>query len=85
MPTRQKQCSSFLAAASVLFLAGQAGATALTALLPANQRSCYYADVDGAGEKVGEWSRTQLKVLTESEQASTLRCSPEETLTLTMW
>lgn len=28
-------------------------ATALTAMLAANDRSCYYADVDGLGEKVG--------------------------------
>jgi hypothetical protein len=31
-------------------------ATALTAMLGANEKSCYYADVDGVGEKVGEWS-----------------------------
>jgi hypothetical protein len=29
-------------------------ATALTAMLGANEKSCYYADVDGVGEKVGE-------------------------------
>lgn len=29
-------------------------ATALTAMLAANDRSCYYADVDGLGEKVGQ-------------------------------
>ena len=29
-------------------------ATALTAMLAANERSCYYADVDGALEKVGK-------------------------------
>lgn len=29
--------------------------TALTAILNAHERSCYYADVDGAGEKIGAW------------------------------
>jgi hypothetical protein len=29
-------------------------ATALTAMLAGNEKSCYYADVDGVGEKVGE-------------------------------
>lgn len=27
--------------------------TALTAILNAHERSCYYADVDGVGEKIG--------------------------------
>jgi hypothetical protein len=28
--------------------------TALTAILNAHERSCYYADVDGVGEKIGQ-------------------------------
>jgi len=28
-------------------------ATALTAILAGSERSCYYADVDGVGEKIG--------------------------------
>ena len=28
-------------------------ATALTAILAGGERSCYYADVDGVGEKIG--------------------------------
>lgn len=40
---------------AALLLAGLCQATALTALINANERNCYYADVDGAGEKVGEY------------------------------
>jgi len=29
--------------------------TALTAILNAHERSCYYADVDGVGEKIGTY------------------------------
>lgn len=36
-----------------LLAAAHVSATALTAMLAANDRSCYYADVDGLGEKVG--------------------------------
>ncbi|ODN98100.1 hypothetical protein I350_07742 [Cryptococcus amylolentus CBS 6273] len=46
---------STLAALSILLLAAcSVSATALTAMLGANERSCYYADVDGLGEKVGK-------------------------------
>ncbi|TYJ54605.1 hypothetical protein B9479_004735 [Cryptococcus floricola] len=46
---------STLAALSLLLLAAcSVSATALTAMLGANERSCYYADVDGLGEKVGK-------------------------------
>jgi hypothetical protein len=38
--------------ASLLLLAG-AHATALTTILKAGEKTCYYADVDGVGEKVG--------------------------------
>jgi len=31
--------------------------TALTAILNAHERSCYYADVDGVGEKIGTLDR----------------------------
>lgn len=37
-----------------LLAAAHVSATALTAMLAANDRSCYYADVDGLGEKVGQ-------------------------------
>ncbi|WVQ66084.1 uncharacterized protein L199_004262 [Kwoniella botswanensis] len=39
--------------------AAQVSATALTAMLGANERSCYYADVDGVGEKVGFYFAVQ--------------------------
>ncbi len=35
--------------------ASSVGATALTATIGASERSCYYADVDGVGEKVGTY------------------------------
>lgn len=38
--------------ASLLLLAG-AHATALTTILKSGEKTCYYADVDGVGEKVG--------------------------------
>lgn len=38
----------------LLLAAPYVRSTALTAMLNGNERSCYYADVDGAGEKVGE-------------------------------
>jgi len=43
-----------LTLATALLLAASARATALTSLLISNEKSCYYADVDGVGEKVGE-------------------------------
>ncbi|OCF73234.1 hypothetical protein I204_06465 [Kwoniella mangroviensis CBS 8886] len=39
--------------------AAQVSATALTAMLGANERSCYYADVDGVGEKLGFYFAVQ--------------------------
>ncbi|WOO83968.1 uncharacterized protein LOC62_05G007485 [Vanrija pseudolonga] len=51
-----------LAAAAVgasLVLAACASATALTTLLNANDRACYYADVDGVGEKIGFYFAVQ--------------------------
>ncbi|WRT69667.1 uncharacterized protein IL334_006657 [Kwoniella shivajii] len=42
-----------------LFGAAHVSATALTAMLGANERSCYYADVDGQGEKVGFYFAVQ--------------------------
>ncbi|ODN72923.1 hypothetical protein L202_08338 [Cryptococcus amylolentus CBS 6039] len=51
---------STLAALSILLLAAcSVSATALTAMLGANERSCYYADVDGLGEKVGFYFAVQ--------------------------
>lgn len=40
----------------VLLLVAYANATALTAVLTSNAKSCYYADVDGVGEKIGKCS-----------------------------
>lgn len=37
-------------------------ATALTAILAGGEKSCYYADVDGVGEKIG--ARLSLLTLT---------------------
>ncbi|KAL1406432.1 hypothetical protein Q8F55_008131 [Vanrija albida] len=42
-----------------LLLAACASATALTTLLNANDRACYYADVDGVGEKIGFYFAVQ--------------------------
>ncbi|TXT12852.1 hypothetical protein VHUM_01253 [Vanrija humicola] len=42
-----------------LLLAACASATALTTLLNANGRACYYADVDGVGEKIGFYFAVQ--------------------------
>ena len=44
----------FLGLVIFLFLPERVHATALTSILAGNERSCYYADVDGVGEKVGE-------------------------------
>ncbi|WVQ77726.1 hypothetical protein IAR50_007416 [Cryptococcus sp. DSM 104548] len=48
-----------LSALALLFTAWSVSATALTAMLGANERSCYYADVDGLGEKVGFYFAVQ--------------------------
>ena len=40
-------------AASVLILASLAHASALTTTIAANERICFYTDVDKAGEKIG--------------------------------
>lgn len=45
------------ALATGILLAAVARATALTSLLLANQRACFYADVDGIGEKIGAFPR----------------------------
>ena len=37
-----------------------AHATALTAILGSSEKSCYYADVDGVGEKIGKFIRERL-------------------------
>ncbi|WVR08080.1 hypothetical protein IAU60_005126 [Kwoniella sp. DSM 27419] len=49
----------FTSLALVLLGAASVGATALTAMLAANERSCYYADVDGVGEKIGFYFAVQ--------------------------
>jgi hypothetical protein len=40
---------------ALLLAAPYVHATALTSMLGANEKSCYYADVDGVGEKVGTY------------------------------
>lgn len=45
------------ALATGILLAAVARATALTTLLLANNRACFYADVDGIGEKIGASGR----------------------------
>ena len=45
--------SRFALAASILNLALSAHASALTTAVAANERSCFYAEVDTAGEKIG--------------------------------
>ena len=51
IPSSRHQALSVVA----LFAAvAEVHATALTAMLAASERSCYYADVDGVGEKVGK-------------------------------
>lgn len=82
-------CSSMLITPFVLALAaGYARATALTAILTGNERSCYYADVDGVGEKVGE-CRSALRAITADSsslhQAFTLRSNLADRSTSTMW
>lgn len=48
---------------SLLLLAG-ANATALTSLLLAGEKACYYADVDGVGEKIGaSWAVRSIHLL----------------------
>ncbi|RSH86555.1 uncharacterized protein EHS24_004824 [Apiotrichum porosum] len=47
------------ALATGILLAAVARATALTSLLLANQRACFYADVDGIGEKIGFYFAVQ--------------------------
>lgn len=49
-----------LAPLVLALVASYARATALTAVLTGNERSCYYADVDGVGEKVGAYRSCSL-------------------------
>jgi hypothetical protein len=56
------------AAAVALLVAASARATALTSLLLANEKTCFYADVDGVGEKIGEWSRVKSNAVGASRQ-----------------
>jgi hypothetical protein len=46
-------------ALTLLLTSQLALSTALTAILNAHERSCYYADVDGIGEKVGFYFAVQ--------------------------
>ncbi|ORY34768.1 emp24/gp25L/p24 family/GOLD-domain-containing protein [Naematelia encephala] len=43
----------------LLLLSHRVQATALTAMLAGSERSCYYADVDGTGEKIGFYFAVQ--------------------------
>lgn len=53
-----------LLAASLLFLASiqRVKASALTTVIAPNERLCFYADVDKAGEKIGVSAPTQSDV-----------------------
>lgn len=51
--TMKLLASRFALAASILNLAASACASALTTAIAANERSCFYAEVDTAGEKIG--------------------------------
>lgn len=51
--TMKLLASRFALAASILNLASSACASALTTAIAANERSCFYAEVDTAGEKIG--------------------------------
>jgi hypothetical protein len=51
--------STMLLFTALLCLSG-AAATALTSVLAANEKSCYFVDVDGALEKIG-WSQPRRK------------------------
>ena len=45
---------------SILSLLNRAHASALTTAIAPNERLCFYADVDKAGEKIGVTCPTQL-------------------------
>jgi len=51
-----------LLASCVLLLAsvGRSEAAALTTSIAPNERLCFYADVDKAGEKIGVWLATHI-------------------------
>lgn len=67
----------FLTPTTFLLAAAYVRATALTAILAGNERSCYYADVDGVGEKVGASSSPcAIPNVDTDSQGSTLRSSP---------
>lgn len=51
---RQSLSSILTRLAAGLLVISQVGATALTTTIGASERSCYYADVDGVGEKIGK-------------------------------
>ncbi|WVQ79222.1 hypothetical protein IAT38_001318 [Cryptococcus sp. DSM 104549] len=60
MPPSRASPRSLLSALSITLLAAlHVNATALTSTLGANERTCYYADVDGVGEKVGFYFAVQ--------------------------
>jgi hypothetical protein len=48
--------------------------TALTAILNAHERSCYYADVDGVGEKIGP-SNPPYRAATDTDRRVLLCCT----------
>lgn len=58
---------------ALLFFLPTAFGTALTAILNAHERACYYADVDGAGEKIGT-SLFQLKPQEYDGRSQVLSC-----------
>ncbi len=66
---------SSLTVTALLLASTRAGATALTSMLAANERSCYYADVDGVGEKVGEYIVADIQLDFITVNRLLLRCS----------
>lgn len=78
---------------ALLFTLPTAFGTALTAILNAHERACYYADVDGVGEKIGQsWlplflDQESLGMVHRADtmrQASTLLSNLVGTLKLTL-
>lgn len=70
-------------AAGLAFIATVHG-SALTTTIPANDRTCFYAAVDKAGEKVSSALMLRLFELIISRLDSTLLFNPEAPSILTM-
>lgn len=69
-----------LSVVASLFLLAGVNATALTTLLLAGEKTCYYADVDGVGEKIG----TSAVPLEEELRLCPCRALPTRAQVLTL-